>query len=121
MVTPSDVYSQFLFITAPDAEDGTDKILSLCASALEHVVSALRKESTDEDSRIAYAAAGIAYYDYALSTLADVSDPKSFKAGDITVNRDAAENISVAEKIRDSRLKAISDLIEDREFGAWNV
>lgn len=121
MLTPSDVYSQFLLIATPDPDEGTDKILSLCTSGLERVMRKLRTDTENDELRIAAAAAGVVYYDYALSKLTDASDPRSFKAGDISVNQDIKDDILVAQKLRDSRLQDISDLFEDTCFGAWNV
>lgn len=120
-MTSSDVYSQLLLIVTPDTSEGTDKLLSLCENALDWVMKRKRGSIPDHDSRIAYGAAAIAYYNYALSRLTDMSDPRDFKAGDVTIKKNIMEDVSVAEKLRDMRLSEISDILVDTQFGAWTV
>ncbi len=120
-MTSSEVYSQLLLIVTPKESEGTDKILSLCESGLDWAKRHIKPEIDDDDSRIAYAAAAIAYYNYALSHLTDSDDPKSFKAGDISVSKDIKAELEIAEKIRNSRLIEVSDILIDTQFGAWNV
>lgn len=120
-MTSSDVYTQLLLIVTPTPEEGTDKILSLCESALDWVIKRKRDEIDDEDYRIPYAAAAIAYYNYALSKLTDFEEPSSFKAGDITVKKDIREDLAIAEKFKEARLAEVSDILVDTQFGAWNV
>ncbi len=120
-MTSSEVYSQLLLIVTPKSNEETDKLLSLCESGLDWVKRHKKSEISDDDNRIPYAAAAIAYYNYALSTLTDSEDPKTFKAGDITVTKDTKAKIEIAEKVRDSRLIEVSDILVDTQFGAWNV
>ncbi|MDD6021683.1 MAG: hypothetical protein ACI4GA_07860 [Acutalibacteraceae bacterium] len=120
-MTSSDVYSQLLLIVTPEESEGTDKILSLCDSALDWVMRKKLPEISDDDSRIPYAAAAVAYYNYALSRLTDSNDPRNFKAGDVSVKKDIREDLLVAEKLKASRLAEVSDIFTDTQFGAWNV
>ena len=120
-MTSSDVYSQLLLIVTPKADEGTDKILSLCGDALDWVMRRKREEVQDDDRRIAYAAAAVAYYNYALSRLTDSDDPRDFKAGDISVKKNIRDDLAVAEKFREARLSEVSDILVDTQFGAWNV
>jgi len=121
MLTPSDVYTQFLLITQPADDKETQIIVSLCKNGLDWVMKHVKREISRDDIRISQAAAGIAYYDYAMSKLTDSGDPRYFKAGDVTVQKKIQEDILVAEKIKKSRLDAIADILEDTSFGAWNV
>lgn len=121
MLTPSDVYTQFLLIAEPSDDKETQVIVSLCKNGLDWVMKHIREDISRDDIRISQAAAGIAYYDFALSKLTDSSDPRYFKAGDITVQKKIQEDIMVAEKIKQARLDAIADILEDNSFGAWNV
>ncbi len=120
-MTSSDVYTQLMLIVTPSESEATDKILSLCENALEWVMRRKREEIDDEDPRIPYAAAGIAYYNYALSKMTDLDDPRHFKAGDITVKKNIAEDLAIAEKFKEARLGEISEILVDTQFGAWNV
>lgn len=121
MLTPSDVYSQFLLISKPSDDKETQEIVSLCKNGLDWVMKHVRQDISRDDIRISKAAAGIAYYDYALGKLTDSSDPRYFKAGDVTVQKKIQEDILVAEKIKKSSLESIADILEDNAFGVWNV
>lgn len=120
-MTSSDVYSQLLLIVTPKAGEGTDKILSLCDNALDWVMRRKRDDIAESDPRLAYAAAAVAYYNYALSRLTDSDDPRDFKAGDISVRKNINDDLLVAEKFKESRLAEVSDILKDTQFGAWNV
>lgn len=120
-MTSSDVYSQLLLIVTPSESEETDKILSLCDNALDWVMKRKRDDIDDEDTRIPYVASAIAYYNYALSRMTDFEDPRSFKAGDVTVKKEILEDLEVAEKLKAARLSEVSDILADRGFGAWCV
>lgn len=120
-MTSSDVYTQLLAIVTPKSSEETEKALSLCENALDWVIKRKKDTVDDDDSRIAYLAAGIAYYSFALSRMTDTEDPRSFKAGDVTVKKNILEDLTVAEKLKQARLAESIDILADTQFGAWSV
>ncbi len=120
-MTSYDVYDQLLLTVTPDTSEGTDRLLSLCENALDWVMRRKKEDVSPDDRRLAYAASAIAYYNYALSRMTDINDPRDFKAGDINVKKNIMEDVAIAEKIRESRLIEVSDILIDTQFGAWNV
>lgn len=115
------IFENFIYIVSQDFALDYNASYKICENAM-HELAAMLKPTTDPaDQRLVKAAAGVAYYEYALYCLTNPNEPESFKAGDVTVKNNKNENLSIAKTIRDTGLENISDLIIDRSFGAWSV
>ncbi len=99
----------------PLTDDERTKALPLCRSAAEEVREKLRSGADPDDARLSRAAAGIAYYRWSLLRNAPNADVTYFKAGDVTVRRDAAQEKRAAE-VRDELLQAALPLLRDERF-----
>lgn len=97
-------------------EQGAENALPLCEICLEEIRSKLREGADENDSRLAQAAAGLAFYRLTLRNAADGEGATSFKAGDVTVTRSPAASIELAVSVRDESLAQAADLLEDRDF-----
>lgn len=97
-------------------EQGAENALPLCGICLEEIRSKLREGADENDSRLAQAAAGLAFYRLTLRNAADGEGATSFKAGDVTVTRSPAASIELAVSVRDESLAQAADLLEDRDF-----
>ena len=95
---------------------GAANALPLCEISLNEVISRLRTPDDANDLRVAKAAAGLAFYRYALRQLADGNGATSFKAGDVTVSRSPAATLEFAERVRDESLAQAADLLADTDF-----
>ena len=74
---------------------GAANALPLCEISLNEVISRLRTPADANDLRVAKAAAGLAFYRFALRQLADGNGATSFKAGDVTVSRSPARSVTM--------------------------
>ena len=95
---------------------GAANALPLCEISLNEVISRLRTPDDANDLRVAKAAAGLAFYRFALRQLADGNGATSFKAGDVTVSRSPAAPLDFAERVRDESLAQAADLLADTDF-----
>lgn len=95
---------------------GAANALPLCEISLNEVMSRLRTPADANDLRVAKAAAGLAFYRFALRQLADGNGATSFKAGDVTVSRSPAATLEFAERVRDESLAQAADLLADTDF-----
>ncbi len=95
---------------------GAANALPLCEISLNEVISRLRTPDDANDLRVAKAAAGLAFYRFALRQLADGNGATSFKAGDVTVSRSPAATLEFAERVRDESLAQAADLLADTDF-----
>ena len=115
------IFENFLYIISQDFSPDYKAARKICENAMYELLSMLKATADSTDGRLIRAAAGIAYYEYALYCLTNPNEPESFKAGDISVKNNKNETLSIAKAIRDAGLEAVSDLIIDRAFGAWSV
>ena len=97
-------------------EQGAENALPLCGLCLEEIYSKLRNGADKNDTRIAQAAAGLAFYRMMLRNAAEGSNATSFKAGDVTVTRSPAAGMELAIAVRDEAFACAADLLEDRNF-----
>ena len=115
------IFENFTYIVSQDFELNNNTAYKTCENAM-HELTAMLKPTTDlSDERLVRAAAGMAYYEYALYSLTNPDEPESFKAGDVSVKNNKKESLKIAKTIRDTVLENISDLIIDKAFGAWSV
>lgn len=97
-------------------EEEAENTLPLCGVCLNEIKARLREGADENDSRIAAAAAALAFYRLTIRNSADSHGTTSFKAGDVTVSRTPAAAVELAVKIRDEAFADAADLIEDRSF-----
>ena len=93
-----------------------DVALPLCSTCLEEIRENLKEEANPQDSRIAAAAAGLAYYKLMVYLLTDEGTVTSFRAGDITVKQDSKTVIKIAENVRNEALMRAAPILKDRDF-----
>ena len=91
-----------------------------CRSAAETISGWLdnSKKLAENDYKISYAAAVMAYYRYCLKSTGDSVD---FKAGDITVREHRKEKLVLAEQLLKDALGAIEILFYNKRFAFMSV
>ncbi len=97
-------------------EKEAENALPLCSICLNEIRNRLREGADENDSRIASAAAALAFYRITIRNAADSQGTTSFKAGDVTVSRTPAAAVELAVTVRDEAFAAAADLIEDSSF-----
>ncbi len=97
-------------------EKEAENALPLCSLCLNEIKKRLREGADENDSRIASAAAALAFYRIAIRNAVDSQGTTSFKAGDVTVSRTPAAAVELAVAVRDEAFAAAADLIEDSSF-----
>lgn len=107
------VYNRLLLMTGEDEDQ--ELLLTLCSCAAREIKEKMRDDCPPEDERLTAAAAGLAYYMLALTKYGG-DDAGSFKAGDITLSRDRAGAISLAQQVRDSYYRLAAGLLKDDGF-----
>lgn len=107
------VYNRLLLMVG-EGED-QELLLTLCSSAVREIKQKARDGCPPGDERLNAAAAGLAYYMLALTRYGG-DDAGTFKAGDVTVSRDAAGAIRLARQVRDSYYELAADLLKDNGF-----
>ena len=115
MITQWNVLALLKQLTDIDSADES-LALQICLTALEQVQSRLRPDVSQEDIRIASAAAGIAFYTLCVRRTGSADDVTSFKAGDISVQKKITDTMGFAQKIRDDALSAAAPLFRDDGF-----
>lgn len=114
MIQPSDVYSSLCAIAIVPFEEA--EVLPLCTSALNEILSRLRDDVSEDNPLIVQTAAAVAYYNCCLKSVSEKSGNQYFKAGDLTVRNNVADEISVAQTIRDNALIRAADILKDNRF-----
>lgn len=109
------VLSSLRQIVSLDSE-GAAAALPLCSACLDEVCSLLRDDVSHEDLRVSNAAAALAYYKMTLSEYSSLDGVSTFKAGDISVSRDCAQTLALAEKLRDEAFGKLLPLTRDDRF-----
>ena len=115
------IFENFTYIVSQDLTLDYDASRKICENAMHELTSMLKATANPADPRLVKAAAGIAYYEYALYCLTNPNEPESFKAGDVSVKNNKTEALNIAKTIRDAALENIRDLIIDKSFGVWSV
>lgn len=115
------IFENFTYIVSKDFSLDYSASYKICENAMYELASMLKAAADPADPRLIKAAAGMAYYEYALYCLTDPNEPESFKAGDVSVKNNKSEKLSIAKAIRDAGLENIRDLLTDNSFGVWSV
>lgn len=103
------VYQQFLRFAGLDAEQAQEW-KPLCEAAAAKLGGMLSPEAPQTDSRLTLAAAGEAYYQYAL--LHCGTDAKSVRIGDVSVSTQNGTGAQAARTLRDELLAGAAALLE---------
>lgn len=94
-------------------EDEREKLLSSCKRAVIWLSKNLRSDADGDSEEAFLAAAAVAKFNHFCEGL---SQAKSFKAGDITVNRDIGAEYQAQTVILENTLAQFSDILEDGGF-----
>lgn len=109
------VYNRLVLLLG-DFDGEQELLFTLCSAALSEIKNRLRRREDEDDERLTAAAAGIAYYKLALIRSAREEGAVSFKAGDVTVNKNSRASLEGARVIRDEALHAAAGLLKDEAF-----
>ncbi|MBQ2774714.1 MAG: hypothetical protein IJF40_02330 [Clostridia bacterium] len=115
MITQWNVLALLKQLTDIDSAD-EPQALQICLTALEQIKHRLRDGASEDDIRIASAAAGMAFYTLCIRRTVNGDDVTSFKAGDISIQKKAADTMSFAQKICSDALAAAAPLFKDDGF-----
>lgn len=115
------IFENFTYIVSQDFSLDYKVAYKICENAMHELISMLKDTTDPADPRLVKAAAGIAYYEYALYCLTNPNEPESLKAGDVSIKNNKSESLNIAKTIKDAGLDGISDLIVDKSFGVWSV
>ncbi len=102
------VYQQFARFAGLDAEAGRIW-LPLCEAAIAKLRGMLVPDAPENDARLVLAAAGEAYYQYAL---ARGTDAESVKIGEISISSQSGTGAQSVRALRDELLAGASPLLE---------
>lgn len=108
--------SQMLEDTGLLTADEAKKAAPFCLAASTSLTPRLRNTKDEENPAVIMACAGIALYNYVLSSGAGNEDFSSFKAGDITITKSASALVENAEKFRDEALLSATPFLVDVDF-----
>lgn len=94
-------------------EDERAKLLSCCKRAVTWLSKNLRSDADPDSEEAFLAAAAVAKFNFFCDNLGQA---KSFKAGDITVNRDISAEYQAQTVILENTLAQFHDILEDGGF-----
>ena len=98
--------------------DETDEgvLLRACVRALGFVKDRLRDDADESDPRIAVTAAALARYRLFFDMLESGERFSSYKAGDITIQRDLKAEVAAEKALRDEALTQAAPILRDGGF-----
>ena len=91
-------------------------LITLCRTAIDELQPRVRPDADPDDPRLLRAAAGIACMLCACRPVDNDDDVAYFKAGDVTVRRNASDALRIARELRDEGLIAALPLLRDDAF-----
>ncbi len=104
-----------IFISKHDEvdDDEKSKLLYSCKRAVKWLSKNLRPDADPDSEEAFLAAAAVAKFNFFCDS---ISQMKSFKVGDITVNRDMGAEYQAETVILENTLASFSDILEDGGF-----
>lgn len=108
--------SQTLEDTGMLSADEAKRSTPFCLVACSALSPRLRDIKNEDNPAVIMACAGIALYNYTLSVNAGSESFSSFKAGDVTISRNASAAIENAARFRDEALVAAVPYLTDVDF-----
>ncbi len=121
MLDSDKVFDNFCAFSGLDDTEA-EEYSGFCLDAAEEIESRLMDSSSaaaNEDA-LCRAAAAIAFYRVSL-VLSARDTSSSFKAGDVTVTRDAGGMLSAAESIKSEYMRPVLHLLSDPDFVFFSV
>lgn len=93
-----------------------EKLLPFCQRGVDFVLRRLKAEEYAEDPRAAFAAAAASRYYLFVSCLGSEESFRSFKVGDMTVQRDAQKELQAEKQLFSEALSDAAEILKDGGF-----
>ena len=95
-----------------------EAMLPVCGRVLRALAPSLREDANENDVRLLRLAAALARFELFSLMLSESDRFSSYKAGDITIQKDLQKELKFEQQLRDEALAAAAPLLKDGGFYA---